>query len=433
MSRPTRRIRATGPRARRLVLALALAAACGPWGPAARVSAAEVRSADPPVPAATVPDAGAPGAAAPAFLLDAPDVRPLAAADVAADPPPWRFPPGERAVYAVRYLGVEIGHVTVEVARWITVGGRRVAHVVATGRTNELFSVLYPIDDRSEAWIDVDRAVTLRTATWVHHGRRKETIEEVVFDWDAHYVFVLEEKKHVPRVREVAFDFGPHVYDTFDVVYAIRALALAPGFETELPVYASRKVYGLELRVAARGPVRAPALGGEVPALVLRPRNRVDGELQPDGRGRITVTDDARHLPVRVDGWLRTNEGIRVPGIAAELVAFEPGDPAWRALGPTRLAARPGAATVDGRPRWTPPAPLVATRERRGLLPVDRKFHGATSVPPCEGVWHGAPAPLLAAFAAGVQGADCRREAARPAGPPEDAPASAGTGFGGGH
>ena len=67
----------------------------------------------------------------------------------------------------------------------------------------------------TEAWIDLQRGTTLRTATHTRHGRSKETTETVHFDWDTHLVHVSEHKRHKERLCTIVLDFGPDVYDTF--------------------------------------------------------------------------------------------------------------------------------------------------------------------------------------------------------------------------
>ncbi len=319
---------------------------------------------------------GAPGAAGPdrVPLLDATDLKRLEGPAIVGSVEAFPFPPGERLTYAVRYWGVPVGVVTIEVLRWGEQGGQRIAHVVATARTNEILSAIYPVRDRAEAWIDIDEGRTLRTALHNRHGFTKETYEEVTFDWQTHLVHVLEEKRHKARVREVILDFGPFVYDSFDVFYAVRALPLAEGGSVDLPVYANRKVYGLSVRVDRSEPFASPALG-TVPALVVVPQNELDGISQGDGRGEIWISADRRRVPLALRGWFRTLEGVRVGGVSAELVDYRPGS-ADRVPFVTREPRAASLPSRDGKPIWTPPPPVLAARAERNLEPLERKIEG---------------------------------------------------------
>ena len=313
-------------------------------------------------------------AAGDCFLLDRPGVRELGAAELAAEPPAHAFARGERLEYAVHYFGVPVGRAAIEVARLVAYGERRLAHVVATARTNDFFSAIYRVDDRSEAWIDLDRLVTVRTATHTRHGRRKETYEEVDFDWTTHYVRIEEAKRHEGRVHRLAFDFGPFVYDTFDVFYAVRRLPLGPGFSAELPVYADRKVYGLRVDVGGRETLASPVLG-QVETLVLRPYDTLDGRRRGSGAGKIWILADERRVPVRLTGWFSSKESFRVGGVRAELVGYRPGErsPAARPA-PSEAGRARLARSIEGRPVWDPPAPLVEARRRSGADPMDIRY-----------------------------------------------------------
>jgi hypothetical protein len=312
-------------------------------------------------------------------LLDAPDLKPMEETAIAGSADEFPFPPGERLTYAVEYWGVPVGLVTIEVHRWVEQRGRRLAHLVATAHTNEFFSAIYPIRDRAEAWVDVDEGRTLRTALHNKHGFFKETYEEVTFDWRLHLLHVLEEKRHKTRVREVILDFGPFVYDTFDIFYAVRALPLVEGSTAEFPVYANRKVYGLTVRVDRSEPYDSPALG-VVPAVVVVPRNLVDGEPQGDGKGEIWIAAEGRQVPLAVRGWFRTLEGVRVRGVKAELVDYAPGSSEGMPF-VTRDSRITPFPSRDGRPIWDAPPQVRAARAESDVEPLDRKVEG--------GLWFG--------------------------------------------
>ena len=312
-------------------------------------------------------------AATQGLLLDEPGLVEITPAEWAERPGIFDFLPGERLDYAVRYLGIPIGHVWLEVARFVERDGTRLAHLRAGARTNDFWSALYQIDDVSEAWVDLDRGVTVRTRTHTHHGRRHEVWEQVDFDWETHYIHVHEEKRHRNRLREVAFDFGPFVHDTFDLFYTVRTLPLELGFSARLPVYANQRIYAFHVEVVRRERIEHPLLGaGE--AVVLRPYDLLDGEPTGNGAGEIWVRGDGRHVPLRLAGWFRTTEHFRVGGIRAELVALRERLPGWPEPPALQYRPRPAAEpTEDGRPRWDPPAEVRAARRRTDVKPVDRK------------------------------------------------------------
>ncbi len=307
------------------------------------------------------------------FLIDEPTARVLTPTDIAARPARFPFPVGERLTYAVSYLGIPAGTATLEVARFVAFGGRRYAHVVATARTNETLSKLYRVDDRSEAWIDLDAMRTLRTATEEQHDD-EHYLEEVRFDWDTHFVHFREDKLHRRSRQELWFDFGPFVRDGFDLVYALRAFPLTPGFRASAPTYASKKIF--EFRVTLGEGAMLPNLAlGETPALALKPMTYLDGKPYSAGDGTIWLAPAAANAPLLVQGWMRTDAtSFLLQGLRAELVAYTAHAPGWK---PAKLPALEpetwAVASLEGRPRWTPTREVAAARAKTGIANGEAK------------------------------------------------------------
>jgi hypothetical protein len=300
------------------------------------------------------------------WLLDDPALRALAPGDLAARPARFPFPPGERLEYAVSWFGVPAGTAVVEIARFVALGDARYAHVVATARTNRLFSLLHLVDDRSEAWIDLDRFVTVRTRA-LERRPGKLYDESVFYDWSTHFVHARLDKRHKGQRRELSLDFGPQAHDASDAVYALRALPLAPGRSFALPVYASRKLFELRADVDP-GPRLASAPFGELETLAVRPSTRLDGRPFAAGDGVVYVGGPTR-VPLRLEGWVRTDErAFLVQGLCAALVGYTPHAPGWPPAGDPQLALGAGLPpTQDGVPRWDPPPAVRAARARAGV------------------------------------------------------------------
>ncbi len=311
------------------------------------------------------------------FLLDAPDLRVLAPADLALRPPRFPFPVGERLEYAVTWFGVPAGTVVIEVARFVAAEGARYAHVVGIVRSNAVFSAIYPVNDRSEAWIDLDRFVTVRTRAVEQHGP-KHYDESVRFDAASHFLHARLDKAHKNERRDLVLDFGSFVYDTSDLIYLLRALPLAEGYTIGVPAYANRKVFEFRIDVGAAKPVSSKAFG-TLPALAVRPSTWLDGKPYASGEGVVWVSGPAR-VPVRLDGWIRTAQSsFLVQGLRAVLTRYVASAPGWAS--PHEPVVEPVTAippTQDGVARWDPPAEVRAVRAASGVVPHETKG----SIPP---------------------------------------------------
>ncbi len=324
--------------------------------------------------------ARAPGGAGAALLRDPPGAREIDPAELHARPAPFAAPVGERLVYVFRYWGVPLGTTSLEVARYLEHRGRRLAHVVATARTYAAFDWLYRIDDRAEAWIDIDALRTVESRSWMEH-RHRRIYEEIHYDWERHWVRVVRERRHSGRGRELVLDAGPFVHDPLGLAYTARSTPGLGDGVVELPVYADKKLRGLRLTPVETRTLDSAALG-PVRALALHPEARLDGKPRGDeGHGLLWVAADATRLPLRLTGWFRGSDTFRIGGLVAELVEYTPHAPGWEGIaGPAtntqaHPAPRSGAATEAGVAIWSPPAAVNAARRAAGPRPPATRFH----------------------------------------------------------
>lgn len=308
--------------------------------------------------------------ARPEPLLAAPDAELLDPDALRRHPPRFPARPGDRMVFRVAYLGAPVGTLELEVPRFIAWRGRRLAHVVAVARSGE--SVFLPLYDRTEAWIDLDRGVTAVERSVSFEGQERTYLERV-YDWEAHFLHLRQEELPKGKVREMSFDFGPHVHSALDLLLGLTHAELAPGEVRRFPVAVSRKVYGFELHHLGRRRVSSPVFG-EVEALELEPATTLDGERRSVRGTRLLVRAEPPHLPLRLEGWVGTSGGLLASGISAELAEWRAGGGALPPPGPfepPRVAWR----TERGMPRWSPPPAIERIRAARGLRFENRKWY----------------------------------------------------------
>ena len=323
------------------------------------------------------------GAGASPWLLDAPGARVLAPADLTARPPLFPFPVGERLEYAISWFGIPAGTAAIEVARFLEIDGRRYAHVVASAVTSPAFSLLYEVNDRTEAWIDLDRFVTVRTFASERHGGSRYQ-EEVRYDWSTHFLHARLDKLSLGRRRELDFDFGPFARDTSDLFYLLRALPIAPGYQARVATYANRRVFEFRIDVGAGRPLQTAAFGA-TPALAVHPSAWMDGRPYAAGDGVVWVAGEAR-VPVRLDGWIRTaGSTFLVQGLRLVLTRYVPSAPGWSTPRDLALAiVTEMPTTLRGVPQWTPPEAVRAARRSAGVAPRD--VRGPLPAPSATGV-----------------------------------------------
>src|SRR5207244_1042216 len=90
------------------------------------------------------------------------------------------LPLGEKLRFEVSWMGVNVGFGEIEIKEKTIVGGREAYHVVATARTNDFLSRLYPVIDEAHSWIDAKTFYSLKFRKILNEGRYRAD-EEVEF------------------------------------------------------------------------------------------------------------------------------------------------------------------------------------------------------------------------------------------------------------
>jgi len=105
--------------------------------------------------------------------------------------------------------------------------------------------------------------------------------------------------------------------DLLSVLYAARAMALAPGAELCVPVFGARRMWTLRMKVIGRETVRTPA--GEFRTLHLSGQAVRLDRAGPTREVHIWLSDDAERIPVAAFGQVQNKP------VQAELVRRDPG------------------------------------------------------------------------------------------------------------
>ncbi|WP_297528392.1 DUF3108 domain-containing protein [Thiohalobacter sp.] len=117
--------------------------------------------------------------------------------------------------------------------------------------------------------------------------------------------------------RRRAFPVPEDVADMVTAFFRTRALDLAPDAGPwRIPVFDKGKSYLLEIEVLRRERIDT-LLGKDTPTVVIRPRLQTEGIFKRTGDIFIWLTDDARHLPVRMESR------VRIGSIVSSLIAIE--------------------------------------------------------------------------------------------------------------
>lgn len=196
----------------------------------------------------------------------------------------------EELVYRVEFLGLTMGYARFSLHGKMVLEGKEVYHLSVRAWTSDLLSVIYPMNDTIEYYLDVETLAPVRQE--FTKSRKEDDI--AFFDQDAGTI--VYRYKETGKVRK-RVDALPRVYDPVSVAYYFRSRPLSEE-EPARNMYAGRKLYEVSAKPVGFERIRTDR--GEFDTVLIRPVLRRNGNLEDKGDLRIWMTRDERHVPVRV-------------------------------------------------------------------------------------------------------------------------------------
>lgn len=255
-------------------------------------------------------DAGGPMKPAPKDTAKAPPGKtPAKAAPKDTLPPPLRdigqkaLAAPERLVFDIIWGGWSF--------RWVN-AGKATLELLPTERPdqwrirslawcNKFFQSFYPVRDTVSSLIDARGIYPLRFEKRLHEG-----------GYHAKVSAVYDQKAHTLATLDTTLSIEPFTHDVLSAFYFIRTQPLKVGDSFDLAAVSGKKKYNLRVICHGRETVKVPA--GEFKTLMVEPVLKGDGLFKAKGKLIIWVTDDAHHVPVKMQSK------IPVGSIKAELV-----------------------------------------------------------------------------------------------------------------
>jgi hypothetical protein len=214
-------------------------------------------------------------------------VSPLPGAAVAGFQIPEKF------VYDLTWAGIRAGTASLEV-----INEGNTLKIISTARSASWISVFYTVDDRiistllkNPAFSYIGLPATYRVK--IREGRHRRD-KEVIFDRAGNKAQYINHLKNEKREYPVP----PGVFDPISGFYHLRSLALRVGEPVVVTIFDSKKVWEVEVQVLRREKITLPI--GTFDTIVVRPVMQSEGIFFRKGDIFIWLTDDERHIPVKV-------------------------------------------------------------------------------------------------------------------------------------
>ncbi len=203
------------------------------------------------------------------------------------------FGPGERLKFEVRVLSVLGGYATLQVGGPVTVSGRPCLSLTALANSAFPFSTVYPVQDTQTSYFDAVDFLSWKFENNVHEGDYKARNQEL-YDQFKHKM-VRQHNLDAPlTVTTPAF-----AQDIISCFYYFRLMDMRVGGHYVIPTCSGGSNYQLLIDVVGKERVTVPA--GTFDCLKARPQVKSGTVFRNKEDIVIWVTDDARHIPVKVE------------------------------------------------------------------------------------------------------------------------------------
>lgn len=204
------------------------------------------------------------------------------------------FSEGERLVYDINWLGMNVGTGTLEVEAKEPYQDREAFRIISKTRSNKLISLFYPVEDHIESLVDADEFFPYLIQVQQRHGRKRVS-KQILFDQEEHQATIT----HQGKIQ--TFSIPPQVQDSLSCLYFLRTLQDLPiGQSVFMDVHESKKNWRVEVQILARERVNVPA--GTFDTIKVKAKIQYEGVLMDKGDITIWVTDDERRIPVLMKG-----------------------------------------------------------------------------------------------------------------------------------
>lgn len=226
---------------------------------------------------------------------------------------------GEKLVFSISYFGIAAGDFTLEVMPYKTVGLRKAYHVKGNAISSSVFSLFYRLNDVVESYFDFEGTFSHRFHVVMDETKQsRDALELNDSEKQQTYYWNRWHPKDGQFTETKQFGpIQPFSQDSLSALYFLRTMPLTDGSVVTMPVVSEGKTWEAVCSVLRREMRDTPM--GRVQTIVIQPDAKYQGILKKNGDSFLWVTDDARHLPVRLEAK------VKIGTVVANLKKMEPG------------------------------------------------------------------------------------------------------------
>ena len=220
------------------------------------------------------------------------------------------FTAAEKLTFKV-YYNMSFVWITAGIASFSTrsedMDNHKVFHITGDGKTVKSYDWIFKVRDRYETYIDKETMLPLRFVRTVDEGGFKIN-QDVIFD----------HKKGVAESDKKSYIIPKCTQDVLSAIYFARNIDYSkfkPGDKIPFNMFLDDKVYNLYIKYVGKEEIETKM--GTYRAIKIVPL-LIEGTIFKGGeKMTVWVSDDANHLPLRVDS------PILIGSIKVDLVEYE--------------------------------------------------------------------------------------------------------------
>jgi hypothetical protein len=205
------------------------------------------------------------------------------------------YQPGETLKYRIHYGAINAGVVSMTVSNTPTIiNGKTAYNLRVEGETVKSFDWAYKVRDKFESWVDQESQAPLRYAKTVR--------ENNYFHQD---VAIYDHDNRKLRNKQGELAIPQYTQDIASAIYYLRNLDYAnatPGKQYPVDVYIDNQVYSLPITYKGKEVIKTDL--GKIRCIKIKPKLVVDRVFKYADALTVWVTDDANHIPVRIEGQI---------------------------------------------------------------------------------------------------------------------------------
>ncbi|MCB9246635.1 MAG: DUF3108 domain-containing protein [Flavobacteriales bacterium] len=207
------------------------------------------------------------------------------------------FTYGERLKYRVHFGWINAATIDIKVDDTpVVIGDRNTYHITAIGKTNRSFDWMYSVRDHFETFMDSQSMAPLKYFKSVRENDYKDN-DLVYYDHGNQKLKGHKKEMDMPR----------YVQDLVSGMFYARTLNFKDAYVGKtfpLDIYMDQEIYNLKFKYLGTETLKTDI--GKVRCIKLRPQLVVDRVFKDEDDMTVWVSDDANHVPIRVqtDIWV---------------------------------------------------------------------------------------------------------------------------------